>query len=77
LTKIFDYLKWAAQRLREEQGEPPSWEEHPFEMHIVLYLVDELKPEGREKLEAHVKSCGECRWKLDLMASSQRKEKDT
>lgn len=51
---IFDRLKQWAQRLRKEQGEPPPWGEHPLEMHLVLYLVDELNPEGREKLEVHV-----------------------
>lgn len=77
MTKMFDFLKQCAQRLRKEQGEPPPWEEHPLEMHIVLYLVDELKPEGREKLEVHVKGCKECRQKLDLMARSQKEENES
>lgn len=74
---IFDHLKQWAQQLRKEQGEPPPWEEHPLEMHIVLYLVDELMPEGREKLEVHVEGCKECRRKLDLMAMSQKKENES
>lgn len=60
MNRLLEDLERAARALSVRGGAPP-WKDHPLDLHIFLYLADEVSSRVKEQIVGHVTSCRPCR----------------